>query len=88
MPTVTLTVNLSDETKAFVDRQVAEGRNTSVEEYLLALVQQDQKRIVLQELKSQLLEGLEGPTVPMDDAFWNSVRNQALEGLAKEKIRP
>ena len=76
----TLTVTLSDETQAFVDRQVAEGRGSSAEGYVLALVQQDQRRIVLQELKSQLLEGLEGPTVPVDDAFWNSVRNQTLDG--------
>ena len=86
MPLVTVT--LSDETQAFVDRQVAEGHSSSAGGYVLSLIEQDQKRIVLQELKNQLLEGLEGPTVPMDDAFWNSVRNQAMEGLANEKIRP
>ena len=37
MPAVTVTMNLSDETKAFVNRQVAEGRGASVEEYLLTL---------------------------------------------------
>ena len=42
MPTVTVT--LSDELLAFVHRQVADGRGSSVEGYVTALVQGDQER--------------------------------------------
>ena len=82
----TVTVTVPAEMQEFVDRLVVEHHYSSAEEYLLALVKQDQRRVVLQELESQLRKGMEGPTVPMDDDFWNSIRTQALEGLTSDKI--
>ena len=82
----TLTVTLSDETQAFVDRQVAEGRNPSAEEYVLALVQQDQKRQARRELEAMLAEEMKGPMIVMDQGDWESIRREALEGLTSDKI--
>jgi hypothetical protein len=42
----------------------------------------------LKELESKLLDGLQGPTVEMTREDWDSIKREALEGLASETIRP
>ncbi len=47
------------------------------------------KRQAKRELEAKLLEALEsGPAVVMDRADWESIKREALEGLADEAIRP
>lgn len=77
-----------DEVKVSVDRQVVDRKFSSIDEYLLNLIQQDLKRGALMELEAQIVAGLEGPTTPMNEDFWDSIRRQAAAGLAAEEFLP
>lgn len=69
MPTVK--VNLSDELRSFVDRQVTERGLESCSEYIVNLVQLERDR---QHLRGLIMEGLESPPGPVaDDAFFDEI---------------
>ena len=52
------------------------------------LIREAQKRRAKQELEAKLLEGLQDPAVKMTRKDWDSIRREARDGLAGEKIRP
>lgn len=84
----TMNISLPDEMKAFVEAQMAAEGYASASEYLRNLIRDDQKRRAKQELEAKLLEGLQGPAVEMTREDWESIRREALEGLAGENIHP
>ena len=84
----TMNISVPDEMKAFVEAQMAQEGYASASEYLRALIRDAQKRRAKQELEAKLLEGLQGPAVPMTREDWDSMRREALEGLAGETIKP
>ncbi len=84
----TMNISVPDEMKAFVETQMALEGYASASEYLRSLIREAQKRQARRELDSRLLEGLEGPAVVMDRDDWDSLRREAVEGLAGETIRP
>ena len=84
----TMNFSLPDEMKAFVEARLAQEGYASASEYLRALIRDDQKRRAKRELESQILEGLQGPSVAMDREEWDSLRREALAGLAGENICP
>jgi antitoxin ParD1/3/4 len=84
----TMNISLPDEMKAFVEAQMAQEGYASASEYLRTLIREAQKRRARQELESKLLEGLQGPAVEMTREDWDSIKREALEGLAPETIRP
>jgi antitoxin ParD1/3/4 len=53
-----INISLPDTIQAYVKEQVAQGGYTSVSEYFLELVRQDQKRVAQERLETMLLEGL------------------------------
>ena len=76
MPTVN--VNLSDELRSFVDRQVAESGLESCGDYIRKLVQLERDR---QHLRDLIMEGLESPPGPVaDEAYFERLRAIANEG--------
>jgi antitoxin ParD1/3/4 len=87
-PMTTMNISLPEEMKVFVEAEMAHEGYASASEYVRALIRDAQRRKARQELEAKLLEGLEGPEVEMDRADWDSIRREALEGLAGEKIRP
>jgi antitoxin ParD1/3/4 len=84
----TMNISLPDEMKAFVESQMAHEGYASASEYLRALIREAQKRRASQELEAKLFEGLQGPAVVMDRDDWDAIKQEALEGLAGETIRP
>jgi antitoxin ParD1/3/4 len=84
----TMNISLPDEMKTFVETQMAHEGYASASEYLRALIREAQKRQAKQELEAKLLEGLQGPAVVMDRDDWDSIKREAMEGLAGETIRP
>jgi antitoxin ParD1/3/4 len=85
---VTMNISLPDEMREFVEDQAARSGYASAGEYLHALIREAQKRQAKQELEAKLLEGLEGSATRMTRAEWDSIRAEALEGLADESLRP
>lgn len=84
----TMNISVPDEMKAFVEAQMAREGYASASEYLRALIRDAQKRQAREALEAKLLEGLQGPTVAMDDDDWASIKREAMDGLAGETIRP
>ena len=73
-----MNISLPDPLKQFVDGQIAEGRYSSVSEYVRELIRADEKRKAEEQLEAKLLEALnsgESELTPMD---WRAIRNEAL----------
>jgi antitoxin ParD1/3/4 len=84
----TMNISLPDEMKAFVEAQMTQEGYASASEYLRTLIREEQRRRAKRELEVKLLEGLQGPAIEMTRQEWDSIRQEALEGLAGEDIRP
>jgi antitoxin ParD1/3/4 len=84
----TMNISLPDEMKAFVESEMTQEGYASASEYLRALIRDAQKRRAKQDLETKLLEGLQGPAIQMTRDDWESIKREALEGLAGEAIRP
>jgi antitoxin ParD1/3/4 len=71
----TLKLSLPEETRAFVEQQIAENRYEDAEAYVEALIQADRKRRAREHLEELLLEGLDsGPATPMTGQDWADLR--------------
>ena len=84
----TMNISVPDEMKAFVEAQMTQEGYASASEYLRALIRDAQKRQAKRELEAKLLEGMQGPAVVMDRNDWDSIKREAMEGLAGETIQP
>ena len=84
----TMNISLPEEMKAFIEAQMAQEGYASASEYLRALIREAQMRKAKQALEAKLLEGLQGPATKMTWEDWQSIRREALEGLAGEPLRP
>jgi len=86
----TLKVTIPDELMSLVNSQVAEGRYGSPDEYFRALLgRDDRRRRAKRALEDKLHEAEDdGPGEPMTREEWDSMRQEALDGLAGEGIRP
>jgi antitoxin ParD1/3/4 len=84
----TMNISLPDPLKEFVDHQIAEGRYSSVSEYIRDLIRDDEKRKAEDRLEALLLEGLEGGAdIPVTPEFWRDLKAEARSIAAKHKAR-
>ena len=79
-----MNISLPDPLKAFVDGQIAQGRYSSVSEYMRELIRADEKRKAEEQLEAKLLEGLSGAESELTAADWSAIRREAL---AKVEVR-
>ena len=84
-PMQTMNISLPEPLKQFVDHQIAEGRYSSVSEYIRDLIRDDEKRKAELRLEALLLESLEG-----DESEWTpqdlvDIRKEALAQLKRKK---
>ncbi len=80
-----MNISLPDPLKQFVDRQIAQGRYSSVSEYVRELIRADEKRKAEDELETKLLEGLNSPKTALTAAEWKEIRAEALAKVAARK---
>jgi antitoxin ParD1/3/4 len=81
----TMNISLPDPLKQFVDGQIAEGRYSSVSEYIRELIREDEKRKAQQLLEALLLEGLEGGESEFTKKDFEDIRKQAMARLKRRK---
>lgn len=81
----TMNISLPDPLKDFVDGQIAEGRYSSVSEYIRELIRGDEKRKAQERLETLLLEGLESEETELTRADLDDIRQEALARLKKRK---
>ena len=85
----TMNISLPDEMKAFIENQIAKDGFASASEYLRCLIREAQKRQAKQALEAKLLEAIEsGPATPMSHEDWVALRQEAMESLSGETLRP
>jgi antitoxin ParD1/3/4 len=81
----TMNISLPDPLKEFVDHQIAEGRYSSVSEYIRELIRGDEKRKAEERLETLLLEGLEGEESELTRQDFDNIRKEALTQLRRRK---
>lgn len=82
-----MNISLPEPLKRFVDGQIAQGRYSSVSEYVRELIRADEKRKAEAELEAKLLEGLSGAESELTALEWDDIRKEALARVAARKAR-
>jgi antitoxin ParD1/3/4 len=72
-----LNISLPERLKAFVDGRIAGGAFKDVSEYLAALVHADARSTARDRLDELLVEGIESPEEPWDEATREAIREDA-----------
>jgi antitoxin ParD1/3/4 len=85
VPMQSMNISLPDPLKQFVDGQIAQGRYSSVSEYVRELIRADEKRKAEEHLEAKLLEGLNSPEREQTSADWRAIRAEALAKLQARK---
>lgn len=80
-----MNVSLPEPLKKFVDEQIAQGRYSSVSEYMRELIRADEKRKAEEQLEIKLLEGLSSHEIELTSTDWNIIRKEALSKLKEKK---
>lgn len=81
----TMNISLPEPLKEFVDNQIAEGRYSSVSEYIRELIRDDEKRKAEGRLESLLLEGLESEESELTREDFAAIRKEAMARLKLRK---
>lgn len=68
-----------------VDHQIAEGRYSTVSEYIRELIRDDEKRKAEERLEALLLEGLESKESELTRQDFDDIRKEALAQLKLRK---
>lgn len=80
----TMNISLPDPLKEFVDHQIADGRYSSVSEYIRELIRDDEKRKAGKRLETLLLEGLNSQETELTLQDFDDVRKEALVQLKRK----
>lgn len=77
----TMNISLPDSLKSFIDDQVADNGFGTSSEYIRSLVRKEQQ---VERLRALLLDGAtSGPGEPVDDAYFEGLRQRARNATAK-----
>ncbi len=80
-----MNISLPDPLKKFVDDQVAEGRYSSVSEYVRELIRADERRRATDRLEALLLDGISGEATELTQEDWGAIRSEALAKVKAKK---
>jgi antitoxin ParD1/3/4 len=76
-----MNIALPESLEPLVRRRVEEGGYASAEEYVRDLILADQEPAEAEELERLLLDGVRsGPSIEVDDAFWEERRRRRPNG--------
>jgi antitoxin ParD1/3/4 len=79
-----ISISLPEAIKAYVEERVAQSDYSSVDEYFLELIQQDQQRYSQEHLEALLLEGLNsGDPIAVTDEWWELKRAELLHKIRR-----
>jgi antitoxin ParD1/3/4 len=80
-----MNISLPEPLKEFVDGQIAQGRYSSVSEYVRELIRADEKRKAEERLEALLLEGLHGEETELTREDWQTIRQEALTQMKRAR---
>lgn len=73
-----INIDIPDEVRVYVEAQVMAGTYSTISEYFLDLVQQDQKRKAQAKLEAFLLEGIDSEAQEVTPEYWQNLRSTVL----------
>jgi antitoxin ParD1/3/4 len=73
-----INIDIPDEVRVYLEAQVMTGAYSSIGEYFLSLVQQDQKRKAQAKLETLLLEGIDSEGQEVTPEYWQYLRSTVL----------
>lgn len=80
-----MNISLPEPLKQFVDGQIAEGRYSSVSEYVRELIRADEKRKAEERIATLLLDGLNSAESGLGPTDWHDLRAMALARVEARK---
>ena len=84
----TMNLTLPESLRAFVESQAARKGFGSANDYVEALIREDQERAENQEIEGRLLEALQGaPATSVTAETWEAIRREGLRRLEAKKAR-
>jgi Arc/MetJ-type ribon-helix-helix transcriptional regulator len=69
----TLKIPLTETLKAFVETETAAGGHASASDFVLALVEEAQKKRAWEKAEELVLEGMQTPARPLTDEDWQKL---------------
>ncbi|MEA5570525.1 type II toxin-antitoxin system ParD family antitoxin [Calothrix sp. UHCC 0171] len=73
-----INIDIPDEVRVYLEAEVMAGAYSSIGEYFLDLVQQDQKRKAQAKLEALLLEGINSEGQDVTPEYWHNLRSTVL----------
>jgi antitoxin ParD1/3/4 len=73
----TIHVNLSEESREFVEKQVSARGCHTADAYLQQLIEEERLRKAQEELEQLLLAGMRSPRIELTPQEWESMRREA-----------
>jgi len=74
----TLNISIPESMQEFVNQQIVSGNYKNASEYILHLINRDQRHKA--ELETMLLEGIDsGPPIEVTDGWWQQKRSMLAE---------
>ncbi|MCG6138757.1 MAG: type II toxin-antitoxin system ParD family antitoxin [Nostoc sp. LLA-1] len=74
-----ISIDIPDEVRVYLEAQVITGAYSSIGEYFLDLVKQDQKRKAQAKLEALLKEGIDSQGQEVTPKYWQDLRFTVLE---------
>ncbi|MBE9007720.1 type II toxin-antitoxin system ParD family antitoxin [Fortiea sp. LEGE XX443] len=73
-----ISIDMPDEVRVYVEAQMIAGAYSSMSEYFLDLVHQDQKRKAQAKLEALLKEGIDSQGQEVTPEYWQNLRSTVL----------
>jgi len=78
-------IELSDEDRAFLEAEAAEGQHASASAYLASLLKERRKQKAIARVQAMLVEGGQGDMTELTRADLDDIRREVHAKLAKER---
>lgn len=82
-----MNISVPQPMKNFVEGQIAQGRYSSISEYMRELIRADERRKAEEQLEAKLMEGLNSSEIEFGSTDWITLRKEALALLESRKTR-
>ncbi len=73
-----INIDIPDKVRVYLETEVMAGAYSSIGEYFLDLVQQDQKRKAQAKLEALLLEGINSEGQDVTPEYWQNLRSTVI----------
>ena len=85
--TSTMTISLPEDLKQFAIKRSRTAHFGTPSDYIRGLIREDLQRLEQERLEIELMKGLKGKGIPMTNAAWKRMREEAAKIIQSKRIR-